>query len=111
MSTTVIRRAHALTHSQALDAAKAVAAEMEQKYAMRSRWVNSEELHFERAGLHGQLRVHEKEITLKMTFGLLMLAFKDKVLGIVESRLDKALTKPQAGTRTARARPAKKSSR
>jgi putative polyhydroxyalkanoate system protein len=111
VSTTIIRRAHALTHSQALGAAQAVADEMQQKYGMRSHWVNKEELHFERAGLAGQLRVHEREIVLKMTFGLLMLAFKDKVLGIVESRLEKALTKPSAAARTAKARSTRKDSR
>jgi len=94
MSDIAFVRSHALpiTKAKALvqKAADALAAE----HNLNSEW-HGNTLRFERTGVHGEIHVTDSKIHFDVHLGFLLKPFKSKLVGEIESNLDKYLPEPR----------------
>ncbi|MCQ8896348.1 polyhydroxyalkanoic acid system family protein [Limnobacter humi] len=79
------------THNLSLDDAKKVAQklvdQLEKEFQLESRWVGNT-LNFTRSGVKGTLDVTDKDVTLDISLGFMLKAFKSKI----QSEIDKNLS-------------------
>jgi putative polyhydroxyalkanoate system protein len=84
------------THSLSIAKAKALVQKtvdgLADEYDLRSEW-HGNTLHFDRAGIHGQMHVSDSEIRLHVTLGLLLKPFKGKLIDHIERSFNKLLPK------------------
>ncbi|MFN4329994.1 MAG: polyhydroxyalkanoic acid system family protein [Limnobacter sp.] len=80
------------THSLSLDDAKKLAQELIQKlekeFQLESQW-RGNTLSFSRSGVKGSLDVTDKDLTLDISLGFMLKAFKSKIQGEIDKNLDK----------------------
>jgi putative polyhydroxyalkanoate system protein len=82
-----IHRGHTLGRHQARQVAEKVADELSEKLSVSCSW-QDEVLHFQRAGLHGELEVTESEVRVSVRLGLLMLPMKPMLEQHINHYLD-----------------------
>ena len=79
-------------HSLSLDDAKKLAQELIQKlekeFQLESQW-RGNTLNFSRSGVKGSLDVTDKDLTLDISLGFMLKAFKSKIQGEIDKNLDK----------------------
>jgi putative polyhydroxyalkanoate system protein len=94
------------THSLSITKARALVQKtvdgLAEEYGLNSEW-HGNTLHFDRAGIHGQMHVGDAEIRLHVTLGLLLRPFKDKLIHHIEHSFNRLLPKREPGV-PARAR-------
>ena len=76
MSEIRITRKHRLSAQKARIAAEHVAADLQKEYELEYEWDDSGVLHFERTGLHGELRLAKGEVTVLVHLGFLLWPFR-----------------------------------
>lgn len=86
-----IRRKHKLTQKEARDVVKKTAAAISKKFGIESKW-SGNTLNFERAGAHGEIRVHAGEIHVTAQLGFLLGTLKPMIEKEIENHLDRELS-------------------
>lgn len=71
MSTIDIHAHHALSREDAQEAAERLSAELAEKFNIDYGW-DGDEIHFERPGVHGQIRVNGEEIHVQAHLGFML---------------------------------------
>jgi putative polyhydroxyalkanoate system protein len=88
------------THSLSITKAKALVQKtvdgLAEEYGLNSEW-HGNTLHFDRAGIHGQMHVGDAEIRLHVTLGLLLKPFKGKLVQHIEHSFNRLLPKREPG--------------
>jgi putative polyhydroxyalkanoate system protein len=90
MADIFISRAHRLSLKQAKAAAQVVADELAEEYELESEWQGNT-LSFWRTGVDGHLKVSAKQMTIEVSLGFLLAAFKSTFEQNINKRLDKLL--------------------
>lgn len=108
MSDIDIRRAHALSLSDARRQAEAMAAELRKRFELESQW-DGDTLRFSRQGVNGALEVGKSEVRITAQLGFLLAFLKPQIEGHINDNLDrifaastKSAAKPAAKPATAR---------
>jgi putative polyhydroxyalkanoate system protein len=76
MSEISIIRKHKLTAKKARIAAEKVAADLREEFGLDYAWDEDGVLHFERTGLHGQLRLARGQVSVHVRLGFLLIPFR-----------------------------------
>lgn len=76
MSEIRIIRKHKLTAKKARLAAEKVAADLKEEFDLSYAWDEDGVLHFERTGLHGQLRLGRGQVSVHVRLGFLLIPFR-----------------------------------
>lgn len=102
MSDIKLVRTHSMPIAKARALAEKAAASLAAEYDLSHEW-HGNSLHFHRSGVDGQMHVTASEIQLDVKLGLLLRAFKGKLLQHIERELDQLLPakEPRAPTKTA----------
>lgn len=108
MSDIAFVRRHSLSIAEAKAQVQKAADALAAEHDLRSEW-RGNTLHFQRAGVHGQIQVSDSEIRLDATLGLLLKPFKGTFLSHIERDLDEYLPEPKPAASTKK--PARKSAR
>jgi len=90
MSDIKLRRPHSLPLAKAKQLAQKAADALAAEYSLVSEW-HGDTLRFNRSGVDGQMHVTDSEIQLEVKLGLLVRAFKGKLLEHIERNFDKLL--------------------
>jgi putative polyhydroxyalkanoate system protein len=90
MSDIFISRTHRLSLKQAKAVAQVVADELAEEYEVESEWQDNT-LIFWRTGVDGHLKVSAKQMTIEVSLGFLLAAFKPTFEQNINKRLDKLL--------------------
>lgn len=85
-----IQRQHHLGHEQARRLVEDLAARMQAKLGVSTRWQDNA-LHFSRSGIDGSIDVAEDSIRVQARLGMLMAAFKPMLEEEIRRRLDEHL--------------------
>lgn len=85
-----IHRQHGSTLKKAKAVAQKVADRLAEDYDLESEW-EGDTLHFQRAGVHGQLNVDAKAIDIHIRLGMLLRPFKGHIEEQVQATLDRLL--------------------
>ena len=104
MSDIKLVRTHSMPIAKARALAEKAAAALAAEYDLSHEW-HGNSLHFHRSGVDGRMHVTASEIQLDVKLGLLLRAFKGKLLHYIERELDQLLPAKQAET------PAKKTTK
>jgi putative polyhydroxyalkanoate system protein len=96
-----IRRAHSLSPQKAMNIAKAIAADIERDYGVRSSW-KGDTLQFKGAGVTGSLNLAPKEMILEVQLGILLFALRDSIASQIERKFDEMLASQTAKTNKTR---------
>jgi putative polyhydroxyalkanoate system protein len=104
MASISIRRSHGLTRSQALAAARRIAAQLAADHGISTVWSGSTAT-INGPGMAGEFRIKPRQIELDLDLGLMLMMFKEKLSAGIETRLDevltvgskKKITRPRAG--------------
>jgi putative polyhydroxyalkanoate system protein len=83
-----LQKKHKLGMAKAKTAAKKVAADMEKNFDMTSAWEGNT-LVFQRAGVKGNLVVTADNVSLDVTLGFLLKAFKPKIEEQLKANMNK----------------------
>lgn len=97
-------RPHALSITKAKALVQKTVDGLAGEYDLNSEW-HGNTLHFDRAGIHGQMHVSDAEIRLHVTLGLLLKPFKGKLVDHIERNFNRLLPQqgPHAGERAKKA--------
>lgn len=76
MSTISLRQDHSKTSEELRDLIRQLAIKLEDKYQLKSSWVNDDELVVQRTGIKGRISLAPKEVRVEIKLGLMMSAFK-----------------------------------
>ncbi|HZP67885.1 MAG TPA: polyhydroxyalkanoic acid system family protein [Rudaea sp.] len=87
MSKIDIRRKHGRSVKAAKAAVDKTAASISQKFGVTSEW-RGDELHFERSGVNGRIRVTSSEVHVTAELGFLLGALKSTIEREIERQLD-----------------------
>mgnify|MGYP003615640849 CR=1 FL=1 len=93
MSHIAIRHSHSLTVAQARQAAEALAAQLADRYAVRTYW-EEDTLHFERLGINGQLLLEPGQIVLDAHLGFLFAPLQLRLEQEIYRHLDEIFQEP-----------------
>ncbi len=87
---------HSLTVAQAKSLVQKAAAALAAEHGLSSEW-RGDSLHFHRPGVDGEMQVSDSEIRLRVQLGLLLKAFKKKLLDQIERNFDRLLAEEGKG--------------
>ncbi len=90
MANISIRRAHQLTHKQAVEVANQVAKELGREYGIVAKW-DGDTVHVKGTGLTGALELAPKLMKLDVKLGFMLAMFEQKIHDGIEAKLDKLL--------------------
>ena len=107
MSDISIRRAHALNHKQARQAADKMAKKLEEAFDMEFEW-DGDTLNFRRSGVDGELTLHDKEVQIDVRLGFLLAMMRPKIEASIMENLDKAFSETRTPAAKKKAAPRKK---
>lgn len=110
MSDIHIVRTHTMPLKKAKDAANDFARQLKEKFDLAYEW-EGETLNFQRPGAQGTLTLTKSEVTIDVTLGFLLKAFKGTMTGHINDNLDKLFGAAGGATATAGKAPAKKAAK
>ena len=93
MSEISIRRTHRLPLEEARRAAEKVAARLKKDFELDFAW-KRHVLHFERAGVHGELHVGKDEVRLEARLNFLLAFLKPRIEAEIDQQFDKYFAAP-----------------
>ncbi|MFI4970330.1 MAG: polyhydroxyalkanoic acid system family protein [Lysobacterales bacterium] len=82
-----IRRTHKISVKSAKAAVERVAKAIAKEYGIDHHW-DGDELHFDRSGVKGQIKVAKNDVHVRVELGFLMSALKPVIEREIERRLD-----------------------
>ena len=85
-----IHRRHNLGLEEARNRADRIAADLQQRFSLRSRW-NGDALHVQGTGLKGQLHVDEENIELVVRLGIALKLMEGPIRSAIEATIDEEL--------------------
>lgn len=87
MSKIDIRRSHSLPVAEARKQADLMARHLNKEFDLQSRWRNGE-LHFERSGVQGVMKVSAQEVHISADLGFVLSLIKSKIEARLNSHFD-----------------------
>ncbi|HET9046209.1 MAG TPA: polyhydroxyalkanoic acid system family protein [Casimicrobiaceae bacterium] len=105
MASILIARKHNLTHKQAKDVAEAIAKDLNKRFDLDYTW-DGDDIEFERAGVHGTMRVAKDSLSLEVSLGFLLIPLKPAIEREINAQLDSLLADKPA-EKPDKAKPAK----
>jgi putative polyhydroxyalkanoate system protein len=87
MSTIELKRDHALGMRKAMTAARRISVELQRDFGMTCEW-QGHVLRFSRPGVNGELKVEKDHIELHARLGILLAAFKPRIVEKLERNFD-----------------------
>ena len=100
MSDIKIRRAHALPHDEARDAAEKMAKRLKKDFDLDYEW-DGDVLVFERSGVNGELTVAPKYVEMEVKLGFLLKMMKPTIERHINDNLDQIFAENKT-TKTAK---------
>ena len=79
MSTIALSQRHSKDPEQVREMLRQLAEKLDQRYDLKSRWVNDSQLELKRSGVSGQLTLTDSEVQVNIKLGMLMSPFKGKI--------------------------------
>jgi putative polyhydroxyalkanoate system protein len=95
MSEIKVRRNHSLPLEAARTAAEKVAARLKKDFDLDYAW-KRHVLHFERAGVHGELHVTDHDVRLEARLGFLLAFLKPRIEREIDEQFDRYFDVPAA---------------
>lgn len=88
MADILARKAHTLSLDEARKVAQQLADQLKDQFQLDSEW-HGNTLKFNRSGVKGHVQVSEKDVSIEISLGLMLKAFKGKIQAEVTKNLDK----------------------
>ncbi|KYP11269.1 MAG: hypothetical protein A0129_08250 [Limnobacter sp. CACIAM 66H1] len=88
MSDIHARKAHNLTLEEAKQTAQKLADQLQKEFQLDSQWQGNT-LNFTRSGVKGKLDVTDKDVTVDISLGFMLKAFKGKIQSEIDKNIDK----------------------
>lgn len=79
MSTISLRQSHNKSPDDMRDLIRQMAAKLEERYQLKSRWLNDDEMEVQRSGIKGRIVLGATEVKVDIKLGLMMGAFKSTI--------------------------------
>ncbi|MFT5887236.1 MAG: putative polyhydroxyalkanoate system protein [Zhongshania sp.] len=79
MSTISLRQSHNKSPGDMRDLIRQMAAKLEERYQLKSRWLNDDEMEVQRSGIKGRIVLGATEVKVDIKLGLMMGAFKSAI--------------------------------
>lgn len=79
MSTIALSQRHSKDPDEVRELLVQLAEKLDQRYDLKSRWVNDSQLELKRSGVSGQLTLSGDEVKVSIKLGMLMSPFKGKI--------------------------------
>lgn len=95
MSDIVFTRRHTLALKKARALAEKITDDLAAEHHLKSEW-RGNTLHFERAGVHGEMHVNASKVRLDVSLGFLFRPLKAALVGHIEREFDKYLPEPRS---------------
>lgn len=91
MSDIHAHKTHNLSLDEAKKTAQALADQLQKEFQLDSQW-QGDTLLFTRSGVKGKLDVTDKDVSLDISLGFMLKAFKGKIQAQIDKNLDKMFT-------------------
>jgi putative polyhydroxyalkanoate system protein len=78
LSTIDIHAYHDLSHGEAHQAADELSRDLATKFDIEYRW-EGDEIHFQRAGVHGRILVNQRELRIQAHLGFMLMMLKQPI--------------------------------
>lgn len=88
MSDVHARKEHNLSLDEAKQTAQKLAEQLEKEFQLQSTWQGNT-LNFTRSGVKGKLDVTDKDVSIDISLGFMLKAFKGKIQSEIDKNLDK----------------------
>ncbi len=88
MSDVHARKEHNLSLEEAKQTAQKLAEQLEKEFQLQSTWQGNT-LNFTRSGVKGKLDVTDKDVSIDISLGFMLKAFKGKIQSEIDKNLDK----------------------
>lgn len=88
MSDIHARKTHNLTLAEAKQTAQKLADQLQKEFQLDSQWQGNT-LNFTRSGVKGKLDVTDKDVTVDISLGFMLKAFKGKIQAEIDKNIDK----------------------
>ncbi|WP_373079345.1 polyhydroxyalkanoic acid system family protein [Zhongshania sp.] len=79
MSTISVRQSHNKTPEELRDLIRQLAIKLEDKYQLKSTWLNDDEVEVQRSGVKGRISLRPAEVKVDIKLGLMMGALKSTI--------------------------------
>jgi putative polyhydroxyalkanoate system protein len=79
VSTISLRQSHNKSPGDMRDLIRQMAAKLEERYQLKSRWLNDDEMEVQRSGIKGRIVLGATEVKVDIKLGLMMGAFKSAI--------------------------------
>jgi putative polyhydroxyalkanoate system protein len=79
VSTISLRQSHNKSPDDMRDLIRQMAAKLEERYQLKSRWLNDDEMEVQRSGIKGRIVLGATEVKVDIKLGLMMGAFKSTI--------------------------------
>lgn len=79
MSTISLRQSHNKTPDELRDMIRQLAAKLEDKYQLKARWLNDDEVEVQRSGVKGRISLGSADVRVEIKLGLMMGTFKSTI--------------------------------
>jgi putative polyhydroxyalkanoate system protein len=79
VSTISLRQSHNKTPEELRDLIRQLAIKLDDKYQLKSSWVNDDEVVVQRSGIKGRISLEPAEVRVEIKLGLMMGAFKSTI--------------------------------
>lgn len=87
MSDVHARKEHNLSLDEAKKTAQKLAEQLEKEFQLQSTWQGNT-LNFTRSGVKGKLDVTDKDVSIDISLGFMLKAFKGKIQSEIDKNLD-----------------------
>jgi putative polyhydroxyalkanoate system protein len=84
-----LRQRHNKNPDELRELIKQMAATLEERYQLSSRWLNNDEVEVTRSGIKGRITLGAAEVKVDIKLGLMMAAFKSTI----ESEISRSMAK------------------
>lgn len=84
-----LRQRHNKSPDELRELIKQMAATLEERYQLSSRWLNNDEVEVTRSGIKGRITLGAAEVKVDIKLGLMMAAFKSTI----ESEISRSMAK------------------
>jgi putative polyhydroxyalkanoate system protein len=91
MSDVHARKEHNLSLEEAKQTAQKLAEQLEKEFQLQSTWQGNT-LNFTRSGVKGKLDVTDKDVSIDISLGFMLKAFKGKIQSEIDKNLAKMFT-------------------
>lgn len=88
MSDIHARKEHTMSLEEAKQTAQKLADQLQKEFQLDSQWQGNT-LNFTRSGVKGKLDVTEKDVTVDISLGFMLKAFKGKIQTEIDKNIDK----------------------